>query len=64
MTHWVRDNQRWTWLLLQRYPAMLPSYQRLVDAHLQLRPDPSQLAGGEAALERAFDAMAPKLVGL
>ncbi|SDU92542.1 nitric oxide reductase activation protein NorD [Pseudomonas mucidolens] len=54
MTHWARDNQRWTWLLLQRYPALLPSYQRLVDAHLQLRPDPASLPPGEAALEKAL----------
>ncbi|MBT9304829.1 nitric oxide reductase activation protein NorD [Pseudomonas sp. TAE6080] len=54
MTHWARDNQRWTWLLLQRYPAMLPSYQRLVDAHLQLRPDPASLNPSEAAVEKAL----------
>ena len=54
MTHWARDNQRWTWLLLQRYPAMLPSYQRLVDAHLQLRPDPATLNPAEAAVEKAL----------
>ncbi|SDR12828.1 nitric oxide reductase NorD protein [Pseudomonas grimontii] len=54
MTHWARDNQRWTWLLLQRFPALLPSYQRLVDAHLTLRPDPASLKPGEAALEKAL----------
>lgn len=54
MTHWARDNQRWTWLLLQRYPALLPSYRRLVDAHLQLRPDPAGLKPSEAALEKAL----------
>ena len=54
MTHWARDNQRWTWLLLQRYPALLPSYQRLVDAHITLRPDPASLSPGEAALEKAL----------
>ena len=54
MTHWARDNQRWTWLLLQRYPALLPSYRRLVDAHLALRPDPASLKPGEAALEKAL----------
>ncbi len=54
MTHWARDNQRWTWLLLQRYPALLPSYRRLVDAHLALRPDPASLEPGEAALEKAL----------
>lgn len=54
MTHWARDNQRWTWLLLQRYPAMGPSYRRLVDAHLALRPDPASLRPDEAALEKAL----------
>jgi len=54
MNHWALDNQRWTWLLLQRYPALLPSYQRLVDAHLRLRPDPASLKPGEAALEKAL----------
>ncbi|WP_447892805.1 VWA domain-containing protein [Pseudomonas marginalis] len=54
MAHWARDNQRWTWLLLQRYPALLPSYQRLVDAHITLRPDPASLSPAEAALEKAL----------
>lgn len=54
MTHWARDNQRWTWLLLQRYPALLPSYQRLVEAHIALRPDPASLNRAEAALENAL----------
>jgi len=54
MTHWARDNQRWTWLVLQRYPAMLASYQRLVEAHLVLRPDPASLTPGEADLEKAL----------
>ncbi|MFL9675436.1 VWA domain-containing protein [Pseudomonas marginalis] len=54
MNHWARDNQRWTWLLLQRYPALLPSYQRLVDAHIPLRPDPASLSPAEAALEKAL----------
>ncbi|TWC59634.1 nitric oxide reductase NorD protein [Pseudomonas sp. SJZ103] len=54
MTHWARDNQRWTWLLLQRYPALLSSYQRLVDAHITLRPDPASLSPAEAALEKAL----------
>lgn len=54
MRHWGRDNQRWTQMLLQRYPALRSRYERLVDAHLQLRPDPASLSGGEAALERAL----------
>ncbi|PLR63552.1 nitric oxide reductase activation protein NorD [Pseudomonas sp. QC2] len=54
MTHWARDNQRWTWLLLQRYPVLLPSYRRLVHAHIALRPDPASLRPDEAALEKAL----------
>ncbi|MEB0121574.1 VWA domain-containing protein [Pseudomonas sp. CCI1.2] len=54
MRHWGRDNQRWTQRLLQRYPALRARYQRLVEAHLQLRPDPASLSSGEAALERAL----------
>ena len=54
MTHWARDNQRWTRLLLQRYPALLPSYQRLVHGHIALRPDPASLKPAEAALENAL----------
>ncbi|CRM95686.1 Nitric oxide reductase activation protein [Pseudomonas sp. 22 E 5] len=54
MTHWARDNQRWTWLLLQRYPALRPSYRRLVDAHIALRPEPASLPPDEAAVEKAL----------
>lgn len=54
MRHWGRDNQRWTQRLLQRYPALVSRYQRLVDAHLQLRPDPAAMSPAEAALERAL----------
>ena len=54
MRHWGRDNQRWTQQLLRRYPALRARYKRLVDAHLQLRPDPATLNTGEAALERAL----------
>ncbi len=54
MRHWGRDNQRWTQQLLQRFPALRARYKRLVDAHLQLRPDPGSLSRSEAALERAL----------
>jgi len=54
MRHWARDNQRWTQVILEQFPAMRPRYQRLVEAHLQLRPDPSQLTRAEAALESAL----------
>lgn len=54
MRHWARDNQRWTLQLLQRFPALRPRYQRLVDAHLALRPDSKTLNSSEAALEQAL----------
>ncbi|MCE5980906.1 von Willebrand factor type A domain protein [compost metagenome] len=54
MRHWGRDNQRWTRELLQRFPGLVGRYQRLVDAHLQLRPDPAALSADEARLERAL----------
>ncbi len=54
MRHWAHDNQRWTQAILEHFPAMRPRYQRLVEAHLQLRPDPSQLPKAEAALEAAL----------
>ncbi len=54
MRHWARDNQRWTQAILEQFPAMRARYRRLVEAHLQLRPDPSQLPKAEAALESAL----------
>ncbi|MGZ0701236.1 nitric oxide reductase activation protein NorD [Pseudomonas sp. L5B5] len=54
MGHWGRDNQRWTQALLQGYPGLAARYRRLVEAHLQLRPDPAALKPDEAALERAL----------
>jgi len=54
MRHWARDNQRWTQAILERFPAMRSRYQRLVEAHLQLRPDPTTLPRAEAELERAL----------
>ena len=51
MRHWGRDNQRWTQRLLRRYPALLPRYQRLVDAHLQLRPDTQRTVMPQAHME-------------
>src|SRR5690606_23366116 len=54
MRHWGRDSQRWTFELLDRYPAMRKRYRRLVEARLPLRPDPEQLPADEAALEWAL----------
>ena len=59
MRHWARDNQRWTQQLLEQFPALRPRYQRLVEAHLPLRPDPEQLPREEAALERALQQAHP-----
>ena len=42
MRHWGRDNQRWTKHLLEQYPAMRSRYQRLLEAHLALRPEPDR----------------------
>lgn len=53
LRHWGRDNQRWTLAILQQYPAMRARYQKLVQAHLPLRPNPDDLPKAEAALERA-----------
>ena len=38
----------------KQFPAMRARYRRPVEAHLQLRPDPSQLPKAEAALESAL----------
>ena len=54
MRHWARDNQRWTCELLDAYPALQTRYDRLIDAHLPLRPDPAQLPGAEGELEDAL----------
>lgn len=54
MRHWARDNQRWTQEILERFPAMRKRYDRLVEAHLELRPDPKELPREEGALELAL----------
>ena len=54
--NWLLLNQRATAATIARYPGLLPRYQRLVAAHLQLRPDPARLPADEAAAERAVRA--------
>ena len=49
--NWFADNQRFTTMVLQRYPGLGPSYQRLVAAELQRRTSPTQLGDEAAAVE-------------
>ena len=44
-------NQLTVLLTLQRYPGLLRRYSRLVEAHLQQRPDPDALKGDEREAE-------------
>ncbi|MEA3275422.1 MAG: VWA domain-containing protein [Pseudomonadota bacterium] len=51
---WFRDNQRLTRTALAHFPGLTRRYERLVAAHLKLRPDPERLPAAEAARERAI----------
>ncbi|SDO34966.1 nitric oxide reductase activation protein NorD [Pseudomonas jinjuensis] len=51
ISHWGRDNQRWTARLLADYPALRPRYRQLVEAHIALRPAMDSLPRLEAGLE-------------
>lgn len=51
---WLVDNQALCLTALQRFPGLKARYRRLVDAHLQQRPDPGRLPAAEAPLERAI----------
>lgn len=48
---WSVRNQKGVIACLQRYPGLRPRYQRLLQAHLALRPDPQTLKPDEAKLE-------------
>lgn len=48
---WLRRNQWLTRQALTRFPGMRPRYERLVCAHLALRPDPTRLPPAEGARE-------------
>lgn len=52
MTHWLQDNQQFIKELLLAYPGLSARYQRLLAAHLALRPKPEHLPDDEAAQER------------
>jgi len=49
-----RLNQLATLCALQRWPGLVPRYQRLVEATLKQRPSPERLPPAEAARERAL----------
>lgn len=51
---WFTQNQWLSSRVLQRYPGLLPRYQRLVVAQLALRPDPQYLPDDEAQQEWAI----------
>lgn len=48
---WFARSQLTVLLTLQRYPGLLKRYTRLVQAHLQQRPDPESLADNEREAE-------------
>ena len=48
---WVQRNAAATAVVLQNYPGLDGMYRRLVEAHLQQRPDPASLRPDEAACE-------------
>ncbi|MCP5022942.1 MAG: nitric oxide reductase, partial [bacterium] len=51
---WFTKNQRLTLQTLDSYPGIHSRYQRLLAAHLALRPDPARLNRQEAAQERCI----------
>ncbi len=51
---WFIYNQWLTHYVLQRFPGLGARYERLVDAHLALRPDPAGLPADEAVQEQAI----------
>ncbi len=50
---WITRSQLASKAVLHRFPGIGKRYQRLVDAHLNLRPDPERLPLDEATQERA-----------
>ena len=51
---WLADNCRGTAQLLRRWPGMHKRYQRLLDAHLQQRPEADTLPKAERLREEAI----------
>ncbi len=50
--HWLADNLIASRRLMEKLPGMRPLWQRLLQAHLRLRPLPEKLRGAEADNER------------
>jgi nitric oxide reductase NorD protein len=55
-TDWFTANQQRTLDVLNRFPGIISRYQRLVAAHLRLRPEPTSLPALEAVAEGAIRA--------
>ncbi len=51
---WLESNRSLTGQALGRFPGLGPRYRRLVEAHLQGRPDPARLERRAAERERAI----------
>ena len=51
---WISRNQQCTQKTLDIWPGLAHKYQKLLAAHLQLRPDPDKLPQAEAQQERAI----------
>lgn len=55
-SNWVQHNRALSCRALMQYPGLRERYQRLVQAHLQQRPEPDRLSASAAADERAVRA--------
>lgn len=53
---WVVRNQQSTLTVFERFPGIRSRYQRLLEATLALRPDPTRMPDDEAVLEQAIRA--------
>lgn len=51
---WFNESQRATLRVFERYPGFEPRYRQLLEAALQLRPEPASLPAEEAACEAAL----------
>jgi nitric oxide reductase NorD protein len=51
---WLVESQDQARRTLSRFPGLRPRYRRLLDAHLDLRPDPRALPADERAREEAI----------
>ena len=48
---WLNDNLQATRAVLQQFPGLAPTHQRLLQQHLAQRPDPSGLRGAQVEAE-------------